>query len=83
MIDVAVDVLVAGYQDAGAARREFDGLLVLVKSKRVKAEGVILVGHDQDGNSIVMDQAGPHTITAANPPPDGQGQALEAITSVS
>lgn len=54
-----------------------------VKSKRVKAEAVILVGHDQDGNSIVMDQAGPHTITAANPLPDGQGQALEAITSVS
>src|SRR5271166_2840981 len=49
------DVLVAGYQDAGVARRDFDGLVGLVKAKTVKVEGVILVSHDQDGTVTVVD----------------------------
>ena len=45
----------AGYQDIVAARRDFDGLVELVKAKTVKVEGVILVAHDQDGNVTVVD----------------------------
>ncbi len=55
MSDAPVDVLVVGYQDIGAARRDFDGLLRLVKAKTVKVEGVILVAHDADGNVTVAD----------------------------
>ena len=55
MSETPADVLVAGYQDIVAARRDFDGLVELVKAKTVKVEGVILVAHDQDGNVTVVD----------------------------
>ena len=49
MSEAPVDVLVAGYQDVDAARRDFDGLVGLVNAKTVTVEGVILVAHDTDG----------------------------------
>ena len=55
MSDAPVDVLVAGYQDTAVARRDFDGLVGLVKGKQVRVEGVILVAHDVDGNVTVVD----------------------------
>ena len=55
MSDAPVDVLVAGYQDTAVARRDFDGLVGLVKGKQVRVEGVILVAHDLDGNVTVVD----------------------------
>lgn len=51
-----LDVLVAGYQGLGAARRDFDVLCGLVKDKRVAAEyGVILVAKDADGKVTLAD----------------------------
>jgi hypothetical protein len=45
-----LNVLVAGYQDLGAAHRDFDVLCGLVKDKQVTTEyGVILVAKDPDG----------------------------------
>ncbi|GAA1057848.1 arylsulfatase [Agromyces luteolus] len=49
------DVLVAGYQDLGAARTDFDGLVEGVAAKRLKIEGAILVLHDADGEITVAD----------------------------
>ena len=50
-----VDVLVAGYQDIDTARTDFDTLVELVKTKKVKVDGVILVAQDNDGNVTVAD----------------------------
>jgi hypothetical protein len=55
MSEAPVDVLVAGYQDVDAARRDFDGLVGLVNAKTVTVEGVILVAHDTDGNVTVVE----------------------------
>ena len=55
MSDTPADVLVAGYQDTGTARRDFDGLVGLVKGRQVKVEGVILVAHDEAGDVTVVD----------------------------
>jgi hypothetical protein len=38
MTDAPADVLVAGYQDIGAARRDFDAVVGLVR-KRLRVEG--------------------------------------------
>jgi arylsulfatase len=55
MAEQLTDVLVAGYQDISTAQNEFDGLVELVKSKKVKVDGAILVSHDADGNVTVVD----------------------------
>ena len=53
------DVLMAGYPSIGLARPDFDALVQLVKDKTVRAEGVILVEHDEDGE-VRVTQAGDH-----------------------
>lgn len=55
MSDSASVVLVAAYQDTGAAREDFDQLAELVKRKVVTVEGVILVAHEPDGSVTVLD----------------------------
>jgi arylsulfatase len=51
-----LDVLVAGYQDVTAARRDFDALCGLVKDKRVRTEyGVVLVAKDASGEVTLAD----------------------------
>jgi len=55
MSDDLMDVLVAGYPDINLAQKEFDGLVGLVKSKKVKIEGAILVAKDADGNVTIAD----------------------------
>ena len=51
-----MDVVVAGYQDLGAAQRDFDVLCGLVKDKQVTTEyGVILVAKDPDGKVTLAD----------------------------
>jgi arylsulfatase len=50
-----MDVLFAAYQDKDLAQREFDGLVGLVKSKKVKIEGAILVAKDSEGNVTIAD----------------------------
>ena len=44
-----------GLPGTAAARRDFDGLVGLVKGRQVKVEGVILVAHDLDGDATVVD----------------------------
>ncbi len=55
MADKIMDVVVAGYQDIDIAKKDFDGLVELVKGKKVKTEGIILVTHDKEGNVTVAD----------------------------
>ncbi len=55
MGDMLTDVLVAGYQSIETAQKEFDGLVELVKSKKIKIDGAILVSHDTEGNVTVAD----------------------------
>jgi arylsulfatase A-like enzyme/uncharacterized membrane protein len=55
MSDTVMDVLVAAYQDADKAHEDFDRLTELVKAKKVKVEGVILVAHETDGSVTVLD----------------------------
>ena len=55
MGDALTDVLVAGYRDIDTAQKDFDGLVELVKSKKVQVEGAILVTHDVDGKVTVVD----------------------------
>ena len=55
MADKIMDVLVAGYQDIDTAQKDFDGLVELIKGKKVKTEGAILVTHDKEGNVTVAD----------------------------
>ena len=55
MAETLTDVLVAGYQDISTAQKEFDGLVELIKSRKVKVDGAILVSHDEDGNVTVVD----------------------------
>ena len=55
MANTVMDVLVAGYQDIEVAQKEFDALTELVKAKKVKVEGVILVAHDTEGNVTIAD----------------------------
>jgi arylsulfatase len=50
-----LDVLVAGYPDLDAARRDFGALCGLVKDKTLRTEGVILVAKDEDGNVTLAD----------------------------
>jgi len=50
-----MDVLFAAYQTIEAAQKDFDGLVELVKSKKVSIEGAILVARDTDGNVTIAD----------------------------
>ena len=53
------DLIMAAYQDVGAAEKDFDALVALVKAKKVRTEGVILVEHDADGK-VTVHQTGDH-----------------------
>ena len=55
MAEVPSDLLVAAYQSIDTAQQDFDGLMGLVKTKKVKIEGAILVSHDKDGTVTVAD----------------------------
>ena len=52
-------VLLAGYQSLEPAEKDFDQLVQLVKDKKVKTEGVILVEKDEEGR-VTVDQTGDH-----------------------
>ncbi len=59
------DVLVGAYQDLDAAKRDFDAVTALVKARKVKVEGVILVEHHEDGEVSVVstgDHMGRHGL---------------------
>jgi arylsulfatase len=53
------DIILAGYPSTEAAQEDFDGLVQLVKDKKVRTEGVILVEKDQDGK-VTVSQTGDH-----------------------
>jgi len=55
MSDSKTDVLVAVYQDLGAATTDFDGLMKVVADKRASIEGAICVTHDADGKVTVVE----------------------------
>ena len=55
----AYDFVMAAYPVAAAAERDFDALVALVKDKKVRSEGVILVEHDADGQVTVHHPFGP------------------------
>ncbi len=63
----AFAVVMAGYQAVEPAKKDFDGLVQLVKDKKVKSEGVILVEHDESGEV---------TRRADRRPPRPQGHGL-------
>ncbi|MBP1775511.1 MAG: arylsulfatase, partial [candidate division NC10 bacterium] len=48
-------VIMAGYQDIDTARKDFDGLIQLVKDKKVRTDGIILAQHDKDGKASVSE----------------------------
>lgn len=53
------DVIMAGYPTVEAAQNVLNGLVALVKDRRVRAEGAILVEHDADGR-VKVSQTGDH-----------------------
>ena len=53
------DVLMAAYPSIGQARGDFNSVVQLVKDGRVRAEGVILVEHDEDGE-VRVTETGDH-----------------------
>ena len=53
------DVIMAGYQSLEPAQQNFEAFVKLIKEKRVKSEGVILVEHDVDGK-VRVTQTGDH-----------------------
>ena len=58
MSDKTYDVLVAGYGTIDVAKKDFDALVELVGSEKIKTtEGVILVEHGQDDEVHVTDAA--------------------------
>ena len=52
-------LVMAAYQAVEPAQKDFDELLQLVKDKKVRTEGVILVEHDADGQ-VKVAQTGDH-----------------------
>ena len=52
-------VVMAGYQAIEPAKQDFDVLVQLVKDKKVKSEGVILVEHAESGE-VRVSQTGDH-----------------------
>ena len=67
-------VVMAGYQAIEPAKKDFDELVQLVKDKKVKSEGVILVEHDESGEVRVV---------ADRRPPRPQGRWAGAAASAS
>jgi arylsulfatase A-like enzyme/uncharacterized membrane protein len=55
----AFDAVMAVYPSITPAQQDFDGLVRLVKDKKVKTEGVILVQHDPDGQ-VNVSETGDH-----------------------
>jgi len=55
MADQLMDVLFAAYQTIDVARKDFDGLVALVKDKKITIDGAILITHDAEGNVTVAD----------------------------
>jgi len=53
------NVIMAGYPTVEAAHKDFDGLVALIKDKKVRSEGVILVEHDDDGQ-VKVAETGDH-----------------------
>ncbi len=61
MSDKTYDVVIAGYATIDAAKKDFDALVELVGSEKIKTtEGVILVEHGQDDEVHVTDAADHH-----------------------
>ena len=52
-------VIMAAYPAVEAAMKDFDALVQLVKEKKIRTEGVILVEHDKDGK-VKVSQTGDH-----------------------
>ena len=52
-------VIMAGYPAVDAAKKDFDRLTQLVKTKKVRSDGLILVQHDKDG-AVTVSQTGDH-----------------------
>ncbi len=50
-----MDVVVGVYGNVDAAQKDFDGLVGLVKDKKVKIEGAILVSRDAEGEITIAD----------------------------
>lgn len=48
-------VIVAGYQDLDAARRDFETLTRRTKAERLPLRGAVLVGKDADGEPVLLD----------------------------
>jgi arylsulfatase len=55
----AYEVILAGYPVAEAAKHDFDQLVGLVKEKKVKTEGLILVERDESGE-VRVSETGDH-----------------------
>jgi arylsulfatase A-like enzyme/uncharacterized membrane protein len=53
------DVIMAAYPASETAEKDFDELVRLVKEKKVRTEGVILVEHDEDGR-VTVHRTGDH-----------------------
>jgi arylsulfatase A-like enzyme/uncharacterized membrane protein len=53
------DLVMAAYQEAEAAGKDFDAIVRQVKDKQVRSEGVILVERDTEGN-VTVRQTGDH-----------------------
>ena len=53
------DVIMAANPAVEPAEKDFDALVALVKDKKVRTEGVILVEHDTDGK-VTVHQTGDH-----------------------
>jgi uncharacterized membrane protein len=61
MSDEKYNVIMAGYANIGVAKRDFDELVRLVESEKIKTtEGVILVEHSADDSVHVTDSADHH-----------------------
>jgi arylsulfatase len=59
MSDTQFDVVIAAYLIPDLAKKEFDGLVKLVKDKQLQVEGVALVTVDADG-SVAVEETGDH-----------------------
>jgi arylsulfatase A-like enzyme/uncharacterized membrane protein len=55
----AFSVVMAAYPATEPAQKDFDALVALVKAKKVRTEGMILVEHDADGK-VTVHQTGDH-----------------------
>jgi uncharacterized membrane protein len=71
--DVPVDLYIAAYSDAGAAKADWDALKALARDDVIKVKGMVLVSRDADDGKIhVTDTA--HDV--------GKGAAVGAVGGV-